>query len=679
MKKIFLLIIPVLFFSCKQENNQQAQNKYIMNNIIKEVIDTLVQKNGTVDKEKITKGVTQAAGFWTEADGTQDEFKTFCFDSYISSKDELESNFQKLMYYFENMNGGYNKIMLQMQRYMHLDLGPLSKVDEMFASFDATAHYNDDMFANKIAFYIILNYPHYTLKEKTEKAANWNRTDWAYARLGDVFTSRVPAQYIQAATKSQTESDMYISEFNIYVGELVTEKGEKIFPEGMKLLSHWGLRDELKANYGKENGLEKQMMIYEVMKNIISQQIPQQVINNDSIQWNPYTNKVYNKGKEISSTPTQNTRYVKLLNNFNALKAEDPYYTDLNTYIKRKFEGEMELEQEDVEKLFIEFVSSPEVKQIGELIKKRLGRDLKPFDIWYDGFKARSAYSSEVLTKEIEKKYPNNLALKADMENILKRLQFPKEKAAFIATKIDVDPARGSGHAWGAQMHSENSHLRTRIPASGMNYEGYNVAMHEFGHNVEQTISLHDVDNYALTGVPNTAFTEALAFIFQRRDLEILGKVDNDINKESLMALDNFWSLYEIMGVSLVDMNVWKWLYSNPNATDKELKEAVLRISIDIWNKYYADVFGVKDQPILAIYSHMISYPLYLSAYSFGHLIDFQIEQYIKGKPFGKEIERIYSIGKLTPQEWMKQAVGAEISIQPMLTAVDEALKIVKN
>ncbi|MCK7534347.1 MAG: hypothetical protein MZV63_26685 [Marinilabiliales bacterium] len=64
-----------------------------------------------------------------------------------------------------------------------------------------------------------------------------------------------------------------------------------------------------------------------------------------------------------------------------------------------------------------------------------------------------------------------------------------------------------------------------------MNYKGYNIAIHEFGHTVEQTISLHDVDHYLLRGVPNTAFTEALAFVFQKRDLELLGIKDENQDK----------------------------------------------------------------------------------------------------------------------------------------------------
>jgi oligoendopeptidase F len=264
------------------------------------------------------------------------------------------------------------------------------------------------------------------------------------------------------------------------------------------------------------------------------------------------------------------------------------------------------------------------------------------------------------------------------MPNILIKLGFTKEKAEFIASKIAVEAARGSGHAWGAEMKSDKSLLRARIPKDGFNYKGYNIAIHEFGHNVEQTLTLQDVDYYMLKGVPNTAFTEAMAFLFQKRDLDLLGMKDNDPNKLYLMALDNFWSSYEIMGVAMVDMNVWRWLYANPNASAVQLKEAVISIAKEIWNKYYADVFGIKDQPILAIYSHMIDNPLYLSNYPIGHLIDLQIDKYVEGKKFGEEIQKMLVMGSVIPQEWMIKAVGAKISIEPTLQAASEALKYIK-
>jgi oligoendopeptidase F len=209
-----------------------------------------------------------------------------------------------------------------------------------------------------------------------------------------------------------------------------------------------------------------------------------------------------------------------------------------------------------------------------------------------------------------------------------------------------------------------------------MDYKGYNIAVHEFGHNVEQTIDLYQIDHYALRGVPNTGFTEALAFIFQKRDLQLLG-YDQAIDDNT--TLDIFWGLYEIMGVSLVDMRMWQWLYAHPDATAEELKSATISIAKEIWNLYYAPVLGEKDSPILACYSHMVNSPMYLPNYPLGHIVEFQLEKhftkYKSPQEFAQEMKRIYQLGRLTPNQWMKQAVGSNLSIQPILDAVEKILK----
>jgi hypothetical protein len=278
----------------------------------------------------------------------------------------------------------------------------------------------------------------------------------------------------------------------------------------------------------------------------------------------------------------------------------------------------------------------------------------------------------------VSARYPDVQAFQNDLPRMLKTLGFDNQRAEFIASYVKVEGSRGAGHAYGSQIKDDKVLLRTRIGANGMDYKGYNIAVHEFGHNVEQVISLHMVDYYSLNRVPNTAFTEALAFIFQKRDMELLGIKDENPAKDHMQALANFWSCYEIMGVSLVDMNVWKWMYANPNATPTQLKEAVITIAKDIWNKYYAPVFGQQDEPILAVYSHMISNPLYLSNYPLGHVIDFQIEQYIAGKNFAEEVLRIYQLGSIIPQQWMKEAVGMPLSIQPTLEATTKALQEIR-
>jgi oligoendopeptidase F len=150
---------------------------------------------------------------------------------------------------------------------------------------------------------------------------------------------------------------------------------------------------------------------------------------------------------------------------------------------------------------------------------------------------------------------------------------------------------------------------------------------------------------------------------------------DDNPDMEYLKTLDNLWSVYEIMGVSMVDMNMWKWMYSNPDCTAEELKNAVLEISRKVWNDYFAPVFGLSDQTILAVYSHMINSPMYLPNYAFGHLIHFQLEEHFKSNQLASEVNRIFALGQLTPDEWMKRAVGKSLSNQPILNAADESIQ----
>lgn len=685
MKKILFIALSAAVIglaacnSTKKETNMQENNTFISDAQQTQVIKQLEDSLGETAAFRIERGVKQVADLWRESDGSAAEFAEFCKTRFVADDAQLDKLFNTLERNFEIFSGYFHNIDLKLKEPLQLEGDPITPVDMMFGGYDVSAHFNDDLYANKIAFLTALNFPFYSLDEKTQLGEKWSRKEWAFARMGDRFTSRVPADIQQHISQTLTEADAYISDYNIYMGKLRNDNGEQLFPDGMKLITHWGLRDELKSNYADaEKGLEKQRMVYAVMKRIIDQTIPQQAVNNDAYTWNPLSNKLFENNAEAAATPEPDTRYKVFLDNFKAMHQLDAYSPHYPTQLIRAFDGTMEITKQDVETLFKNLLSSPQVKEVAAFIEARLGRKLEPFDIWYNGFKSRGGVPEEQLTAITSKKYPNPQALEADLPNILVKLGWKPEKAKQISSLITVDASRGAGHAWGAAMRNDLAHLRTRIGAEGMDYKGYNIAVHEFGHNVEQTITMNDVDYYTLHGVPNTSFTEAVAFLFQKRDLELLGLKNPNPDDEHYLALDNFWSCYEIMGVSLVDIQVWEWLYAHPDATPAQLKDAVIAAAKDVWNTYYAGILGDKDETLLGIYSHMIDYPLYLPNYPMGHLIDFQIEQQVRGKNLADEMSRMYTQGSIIPQLWMKNAVGSEISINPLLKATDEALKVLK-
>ncbi len=675
-KRLLIPIVMALISTTCFATTNAATKQYISDKAITATIAEMTQKYGS--HNQMERGVRQAAAFWNAQDGSEADFTRFCTENYAATEAEKQALYTKLSGAFEILFGAYSTMDIHLKMPVHVDGPDITPIDELLGGYDVSSHFQEDMFANKVAFITMLNFPFYTLQEKNEAGKLWNRRQWGYARMGDLFVERAPASLKQDISAAAMAGENYIAGYNIMMGQLVNNKGTKLFPADMKLLSHWNLRDELKSDYAdKKQGLEKQQMIYTVMKHIVDQTIPKEVINNPAYEWNPIQNKTWKEGKEVSLAPEGNRRYEILLNQFKAQKAVDAYTPLYPTHIQRSFERGMEISSAEVEQLFTAYLSSPQVKEVAAIISKRLGRKLQPFDIWYDGFKARSIIPEAELTAKTQKLYPTAKAYGDDMLNILTKLGFSHSEAKRISENVAIDPARGSGHAMGSESKAEKVRLRTRVGANGMDYKGYNIATHEFGHNVEQTISLHDVDDYMLHGVPNTAHTEALAFVFQKRDLDLLGYTGKNSDLETLQTLDTFWDVYEIMGVSLVDLHTWQWLYAHPDATATELKEAVVNCAKEVWNRFYAPVLGDKDSPVLAIYSHMINDPLYLSNYPFGFLIQFQLEQHFTKETLAPEIERIYSQGRLTPQIWMKGAVGKEISTQPLLDATENAIKTI--
>ena len=405
------------------------------------------------------------------------------------------------------------------------------------------------------------------------------------------------------------------------------------------------------------------------------------VINSGNVLWHPYCNHVVpttNDQQPTTNIPEPYTRYERILATAHALFEQDKYCPSAPTGIIRNFEEGVEIPAAELDSLFRALIGSPQVQKVASVIRERLDRELRPYDIWYDGFKARASLNEDELTAETRRLYPDANAFAADMPRLLTQMGFYSEDARRIAHEIVVEPARGSGHAWPSLGRKEPARLRTRIPAAGMDYKGYNIAVHEFGHCVEQVLDLYFIDHYMLSGVPNTAYTEASAFLWQQRDLQLLPKSQITNHKSQMSkdeVYDQFWSMYEIMGVSLVDMTMWRWIYDHPKATAEELCSATIRIAKDIWNRYYEPVLGEHDCVLLAIYSHMVNAPMYLPNYPLGHIVQYQLEEHLSQcksqREFASEYMRIYRLGRLTPKEWLIQAVGAAPSIDPVLRAVD--------
>ena len=135
-----------------------------------------------------------------------------------------------------------------------------------------------------------------------------------------------------------------------------------------------------------------------------------------------------------------------------------------------------------------------------------------------------------------------------------------------------------------------------------------------------------------LAGVPNTAFTEALAFVFQAHDLELLGLVEARRAEQARCRRSNdFWGTYEIAGVGARRHGRVALDVRPPDATPAELRERrSCRSRRTSGTSTTRRSSASEDVVLLGVYAHMIDNLLYLPDYPIGHLIAFQIEEQMR-------------------------------------------------
>src|SRR5262249_39425385 len=228
----------------------------------------LLAKHGESQRDRIDRGVDQVFALWRSSDGDLSEFVR---SHFIADPKLLETTLQRFEYEAEQLDGHFNEIIRELKRPTDLDLGPLLPVDPLLAAFDPSAHLTEDLFQARIAFEALLNFPLTTLEERLAHAREYSRRQWTEVRLTAKFSPRIPGEILQEIAQAASGADLYIAQYNIWMHHLISDKGERPFPKGLRLITHWNLRDELKGDYADPRGPEKQNLIIEVMERIVTQ------------------------------------------------------------------------------------------------------------------------------------------------------------------------------------------------------------------------------------------------------------------------------------------------------------------------------------------------------------------------------------------------------------------------
>jgi hypothetical protein len=218
----------------------------------------LLGMHGEAQRARIERGVDQAASLWRASDGDGAAFVAFAKENFASDPQVLDGLLQRFEENLESLDGHMAEIGRDLSRRTVIEMGPILPVDRLFGAWEPSAHASEDLFAQKIAFVALLNFPLSTFEERLDKGDAWTRRQWAEARLAHRFETRVPADVAQGIAQATADAELYIAEYNVWMHHVVDAKGTRLWPKGLKLLSHWNLRDEIKANYASKDGLAKQ-------------------------------------------------------------------------------------------------------------------------------------------------------------------------------------------------------------------------------------------------------------------------------------------------------------------------------------------------------------------------------------------------------------------------------------
>ena len=145
-KNLFIIMILLTSVYGKSVFAQVSKNT-IENTILK-----IKEKNQNAQEDRIIRGVNQAAAFWTEKDGSNEDFEKFCIENFISNYDELQNCFVKISNNLESILGCFNKISVDLKLPLHLDLGKISNIDEIFGRFKGRSQSNKQHNSGKVIF-----------------------------------------------------------------------------------------------------------------------------------------------------------------------------------------------------------------------------------------------------------------------------------------------------------------------------------------------------------------------------------------------------------------------------------------------------------------------------------------------------------------------------------------------
>jgi len=628
----------------------------------------LILLHGRKYAPDIQRGVRFCSLVWDFKAAPTRQFRAFCLKQYCRPGPTKRALLLRLDVFFNILFGSFGVISKSSRHGLDVADQPFTASDELLGAFHAGTHVQEDLRTFQLAALVQLNFG------TDDTTPPRTRETWAVRRVSKIGREVIPAELLAEMSQASAQVDHFITSFNIHLDKIQYVDPRIRFPRNTIQVSHWGLRDYMKSLDGQPLAIPRQHAIRDLLRRVVDSEIPIQIIDNPDAIWQQRANRVRIKGRPQKAKMTGALRWRQFQKVFEIARKIDPF-TRYGNIIDTKFKQEREVSEERVVGILKDILAAPEAVGVAHYVQERLGRPLEAQDVYFRNF--HETIQKPALNFDLSKRYLNAAALTKAIPKILQRLGFPKEQALWIGSKIRVDNARSAGHASPPYTPTDLQLLRVRVNPRGVTEQDFGTFMHELGHCVEGVFTAYDMDYKSLWGVPNVSFTEGFAFTFQDRTDFILGrKIVEDPNVTVLLR---YWESFEIAGPALTEIRFFHWLYEHPGCKAEQMQHAIRRIGDEIWGTYYARIFGPEGYGLMSVYSHILWCSFYLADYPIGYVIAYQIRKFLQNRELACEMPRMCSLGCIYPDAWMNAAVGAPISVQPLLTDTQSALAALKT
>lgn len=651
------------------------------------IIGRMAAPLGASERARLAAGVARVAARWTDADGDTAALTEFCARHFVTDPEARGALLDRFETLLTTVGGHLDEIERRVRRWVDLQGPSVAAFDDLAATFDPAPDLSEEWYRQRLAFVALLNFDRPDLKTMLAEGDGWGADEWAAARIGQAFGPRLPRALGDRRREVERAADRFVDGFHVPVGGVVDATGARPYEPGRRLVAHWLIREAIVAGYGEPEGLAAQRATAWVMARHVDGSIPASLMaglseavsgpegagdrHGGEPAWDPEANTLEGRAVEAAETIGP-VRYATMLEHFELARAYDAHHPDFPTAMARRFERDREIPLEHVEALLVELLEAPVRADLAAAAAERLGRPLEAHDIYFHDLAGRPA--SAQLDGRVAERFPSVESMQAQLPDILRTIGFAPGMADFLGARVRIELARGAGHAVSPGLPEYRAWLRTNGRPGALDWDGFEIGMHELGHNIEQLCSVHFVPRPMLRHVPNSACSEAFAFLYQSTARRVAG-LDDEPSGHGAATLRTMLDACQIAGPALLELRAWRWMYDQPATPAPEaLREAVIGLADELWLAHYAAYFGPDPYRLLAAYQHMVGYPLYLTNYVLGHVMAEQVRTHVMGRDLASETIRICGIGRLTPDAWLRRAVGDGLRADSLIAGAAAAL-----